>query len=238
MPRLKTPDWDYVGWHYKALHVAGAPWHNRLWVRAKGLDNLPAQGGFVYAANHTSWWDPILLQITAPRPVNWLAKKEMMGNRFNKWFFFDKGGCIPVDRNGKNPEAFAAAVQALHDGRIIGIFPEGTRYKDKLGPTRTGVARIALESGAPVVPAAILSDRFWGPGMKVPDLTEPLYLNVGEPMKLQGDPKDPDAARRETDRVMARVWDLLHEAKVARSRGERWGARTNPPRPPPPGRSG
>ena len=218
MRRLKTPDWNYVGWHYKAIHALGPPWHNRLLVRAKGLDQLPREGGFVYAGNHTSWWDPILLQCTTPRPVNWLAKKEMMNNAFNRWFFFDKGGCIPVDRNSKNPEAFAAAVKALHDGRIIGIFPEGTRHVGELGPAKTGVARLAMEAGAPVVPVGILTDRFWPKGKKAPDLREPVYLNAGAPMWLKGE------AREETDRVMGEIRRLLDEAKAAHDRKERWPA--------------
>lgn len=216
MKRLPTPDWSYVGWHYRALHAAASPLHNPLVVRAKGLENLPRTEGFVYAGNHTSWWDPILLQITTPRPVNWLAKKEMMGNTFNRWFFFDKGGCIPVDRNTKNPEAFAAAVKALHDGRIIGIFPEGTRHVGELGPAKTGVARIAMEAGAAVVPVGILSDRFWPPGRKLPDPREDVYLNVGQPMWLKGEP------REETDRVMRAIRALLDEAAAARGRGEKW----------------
>lgn len=222
MKRLPTSDWRYVGWHYRALHALGSPWHNRLWVRAKGLDNLPKEGGFVYAANHTSWWDPIVLQITTPRPVNWLAKKEMMRNRFNKWFFFDKGGCIPVDRNSRNPEAFAAAIQALHDGRIIGVFPEGTRHVGKLGPAKTGVARLAFGSGAPVVPAGILSDEFWGKGKKLPNLRRKVWLNVGAPIRLEGDLKDPDSARHATQQVMAVIQTLLDEARLARDSGAKW----------------
>ena len=222
MRRLDTPDWKHVGWHYKGIHRVAGPWHNRALVRAKGLENLPAREGFLYAGNHTSWWDPIVLQTTTPRPVNWLAKKEMMGNAFNRWFFFEKGGCIPVDRNAKNPEAFAAAAQALRDGRIIGIFPEGTRHHGELGPAKTGVARLALEAGAPVVPVGIATDRFWAPGRKVPDLGEKIYLRVGAPMRLEGDPKDAEDARRETARVMEAIRTLLAEARAARDAGAAW----------------
>lgn len=222
MKRARTPDWGFVGWHYKALHALGGPLHNRILVRAKGLENLPGVEGFLYAANHTSWWDPIVLQTTSPRPVNWLAKKEMMRSRFNRWFFFEKGGCIPVDRNARNPEAFAAATQALRDGRCIGVFPEGTRYAGELGPAKTGVARLAMASGAPVVPAALLTDRFWGPGRKLPKLTETVWLNVGAPFRLKGDPASPEDARRGTDEVMAAIGALLDEARRARDARERW----------------
>ena len=222
MRRLPTSDWSHVGWHYKFLHTIGPPLHNTWVLRANGLENLPREGGFLYAGNHTSWWDPIVLQLTTPRPVNWLAKREMMNNAFNRWFFFDKGGCIPVDRNTKNPEAFSAAAQALRDGRVIGIFPEGTRYVEKLGPAKTGVARLALEADAPIVPVGILSDRFWGPGKKVPDVRQTIYLNVGAPVRLEGKPGDPDAARMGTDRVMDAIADLLDEARAARDAGVKW----------------
>lgn len=222
MRRLDTPDWRYVGWHYKGIHQLAAPWHNRALVRVKGLENLPASGGFLYAGNHTSWWDPIVLQTTTPRPVNWLAKKEMMSNTFNRWFFFDKGGCIPVDRNAKNPDAFAAAVRALKDGRIIGIFPEGTRHHGALGPAKTGVARLALESGAPVVPVGIATDRFWAPGRKLPKLGEKVYLNIGAPMRLAGDATSAEDAKRETARVMDAIAALLAEARAARDARAAW----------------
>jgi len=219
MKRTRTGDWGFVGWHYKALHRAG-PLHNPFLVRAKGLENLPREGGFLYAANHSSWWDPILLQITSPRPVNWLAKKEMMSSAFNRWFFFDKGGCIPVDRNARNPEAFSAAVKALHDGRVIGIFPEGTRFVGKLGPAKTGVARLALESGAPIVPAAIASDRFWPPGRKAPRLGEKVYLNVGAPLRVEPG----EDAHKATERVMLAIGALLDEARAARDAKAKWPA--------------
>lgn len=220
--RLRTPDWGYVGWHYKLIHMSGGPINNRFLVRVRGIENLPPEEGFLYASNHSSWWDPIVLQTTTPRPVNWLAKKEMMNNRFNKWFFFDRGGCIPVDRKSTNPEARAAAVQALRDGRIIGVFPEGTRHVGELGPAKTGVARLALEADAPVVPAALATDKFWPPGSKVPKLSQRIYLNVGKPMRLSGDPANPEDARRATDEVMAAIRTLLDEAIAARDRAEKW----------------
>jgi 1-acyl-sn-glycerol-3-phosphate acyltransferase len=222
MRRARTSDWGHVGWHYKAIHQLAAPMHNRLVIRQQGIEKLPARGGFLYAGNHTSWWDPIVLQTTAPRPVNWLAKKEMMSNAFNRWFFFDKGGCIPVDRAGKNPEAYALAVQALKDERVIGIFPEGTRYHGALGPAKTGVARLALEAGVPVVPVGIATDKFWAKGKKAPDLREPIYLNVGEPLWLKGDAHDHDDATRETQRVMDAIWALLVEARAARDAKAKW----------------
>lgn len=224
MRRAETPDWGFVGWHYKFLHTVGPPVHNRLWVRAKGLENLPARDGFLYAGNHSSWWDPIVLQLTTPRPVNWLAKKEMMSSRFNRWFFFEKGGCIPVDRNARNPQAFEAAARALKDGRIIGIFPESTRFTGEMGPFKTGVARLALEADAPIVPVALVTDRFWPAGKSLPKLTERVYLNVGPAIHASGDPQDAAAVKALTDKVRGAIGALLAEARSARDARAAWPA--------------
>ncbi len=225
MRRLPTSDWSFVGWHYKAVHRV-SNLHNRfLPVRARGVENTPRSGGFIYAGSHASWWDPIVLQMSIGRPVNWLAKKELMdASRFNKWFFFDRGGCIPVDRHARgNVDAFSAAAQAIADDRVIGIFPEGTRNPTPtLLPGKTGVARLALLTGAPVVPAAILTHEFWPRGRRLPRFGNPIYLNVGEPMRFEGDASDATLARKITDDVMARIATLSAEARAARDADERW----------------
>lgn len=221
MKRWRTPDWRYLSWHYRALHVIAQPWHNPLFVRAKGIENVPREGGFLFASNHTSWWDPIVMAASVGRPVNFLAKKSLFKGPASRWFF-GGGGCIPVDRESRNPEAMAQALQALRDGRVIGIFPEGTRHVGKLGPARPGVARLALQAGVPIVPAGILSDRFWGPDRKLPRVTEKVRFNVGRPIRLSGDADDPEALRMGMDQVMSAIDALLNEAWLARQRGEKW----------------
>lgn len=221
MRRLPTSDWKSVGWHYKAIHAGVTPWHNPLWLRTKGAENLAQDAGFLLAANHTSWWDPILLSASLGRPVHWMAKQELMRGAFGKWFF-QGGGCIPVDRDKRNPHAMDAAIQALRDGQIIGIFPEGTRYVGELGPAKTGVARLALQAGVPIVPAGVLTDRFWPRGRAVPKMNERVYVNFGAPMRFEGDPSDPKVARDVTDQVMVRVKALLDECREARERKDKW----------------
>ncbi len=222
MRRLPTEDWDHVGWSYKGTYAGASPWHNPLWIRAQGQDRVPETGGVILACNHTSWWDPIILMLTVRRPVCWLAKKEMMNNRFNKWFFFDRGGCIPVDRNARNPQALTAATAALRGGRIIGIFPEGTRNVGKIGPAKAGVARLAFESGVPVIPVALLTDRFWPRGRALPNILERTYVNFGEPISLKGDPQDAAAAREATDQIMREISKLHAEAVEAREKKLPW----------------
>lgn len=221
MHRVRSPDWRKVSWHYKAIHALGTPWHNPLAYRANGLENIPREGGFLFAGNHTSWWDPILMAACVPRPVFFMAKKELIRGRVSRWFF-EGGGCIPIDRNKSNPRALAKAADALRDGRIVGIFPEATRHVGQLGTPKPGVARLALETGVPVLPAAFLTDRFWGPGMKVPDFRQKAMVNVGKPMRLEGDAKNEEDVRRGVAEVMAAIGALLDDARAARDRGEKW----------------
>ncbi len=234
--RTPGPDWSFVGWHYKAIHSLG-PLHNRLLrVRAKGLDHVPRTGGALLAGNHLSYWDGILLQAATPRPVGMLVRREIMGSRFGEWFF-GRGGGIPVDRDAKrNPHAFDAARDAVLDGRLLGIYPEGKRGPDpddnpedlleggglRLAPAKAGVGRLALETGRPVIPVALLTDRFWPRERKLPDVRQPVYMNIGEPVTYEGKPGSRDDARRIADDVMQRVARLLDEAAAARDAGERW----------------
>jgi len=220
--RRSGGDWDSVGINHKTLHVLAYSWHNKLLARTKGLEHLPRTGGFLYAGNHTSWWDPILMSATFERPVHYLAKHSVAKGPISKWFFFQSGGAIPVDRNARNPEAYRAAVTALKNGQIVGIFPEATRYVGQLGPAKTGVARLALEAGVPVIPAAFATDRFWPPKKTLPDLRETVYIHIGAPMRFSGDAQDEAVARKVTDEIMAEIGRLLREAKAARDAKEPW----------------
>ena len=133
----------------------------RLLYRPKlaGLENIPADGPAILAANHQSFLDDLLLPLVVPgRKVVFLAKADYFDKWYLRWFF--KGAnVIPVRR--ENASAAEAAlntgVTALRDGNLVGIFPEGTRSPDfRLYRGKTGVARMALEAQVPVIPVAIL----------------------------------------------------------------------------------
>lgn len=221
--RIDGPDWDFVRWHYGFFHRF-APVQNRPLVRMKGQENLPETGGFLYASNHWTWWDPLVLMGSVGRPVAWLAKADILESRFGKWFF-GGAGCIPVDREaGSNPGAVKSALEALAENRIVGIFPEGNRGDGTatLRKPKMGVARLAMTSGAPVVPAGCLTDRFWPKGTRFPDLGETIYLNVGAPMKLEGDPDHAPTVLANAHAVMARIAALLDEARAARETKAKW----------------
>lgn len=233
--RIPGPDWERVGFHYKFLQSLSGLQNRALRVRARGLEHVPRGGGVLIAANHCAYWDGILLQTAIGRPVGMLVKRELFNTRFGAWFFGD-GGAIPVDRDGaRNPQALDAAQRAIGDGRIVAVFPEGRRSggRESEGPPfmqagpvgvlspKSGIGRLALATGAPVVPIAILTDRFWPRGRKLPDLREPIYMNAGPPITYEKDDA-PEAPRRIAQDLMLRVGALLEEAHAARERGEKW----------------
>jgi len=133
----------------------------RPWVR--GAENLPTDGPVILASNHLSFIDSIFLPLVVNRPVVFLAKSEYFtGKGIKGWatkIFFIGTGQLPIDRSGgKASEAsLETGLRVLREGRVLGIYPEGTRSPDgKLYRGRTGVARMVLEAGVPIVPVAMI----------------------------------------------------------------------------------
>jgi 1-acyl-sn-glycerol-3-phosphate acyltransferase len=140
-------------------------------IRTGGLENVPTSGPAILAANHQSPLDTVLLPLVIKRrKVVFLGKAEYFEDRRMAWFF--KGaGVIPIRRGSPESEAaLEGAVEALGEGKLLGIFPEGTRSPDgRLYRGKTGVARIALRAKAPVIPVGILGTYELMPyGSKVP----------------------------------------------------------------------
>ncbi|HJP67007.1 MAG TPA: lysophospholipid acyltransferase family protein, partial [Actinomycetota bacterium] len=126
--------------------------------KAMGLENIPEEGPAIVAANHMSFLDNLVLPLVVPkRKVVFLAKADYMDKWYLSWFF--KGAnVIPVRRESKSASeaALQAGAQALSEGKLVGIFPEGTRSPDgRLYRGKTGVARMALEARVPVIPVGI-----------------------------------------------------------------------------------
>ena len=136
----------------------------RPWVR--GLHHVPATGPVIFASNHLSFSDSVFLPIVLSRRITFPAKMEYftgsgVKGRLTAWFF--KGvGQIPIDRSGgrASEAAITSGLKVLRRGELFGIYPEGTRSPDgRLYRFRTGVARLALRSGAPVVPVGLVLGR-------------------------------------------------------------------------------
>lgn len=121
-----------------------------------GREHIPTEGPLLLAANHRSFLDPFVLGTMLRRPVYYVAKKELFANRLQAWFL-NSLGAFPVDRGASDQEMLATARAILERGDVVLMFPEGTRIRSgALGTPKRGIGRLALESGAPIVPLAVL----------------------------------------------------------------------------------
>lgn len=120
-----------------------------------GKHHVPQTGAVIFAANHRSFLDPFVIATLSRRPVYFVAKKELFQKRLQGWFL-NSLGAFPIDRGNADGDAIGAAKAILERGDAVVIFPEGTRNRPGgLGRPKRGVARLALETGAPIVPVAV-----------------------------------------------------------------------------------
>jgi 1-acyl-sn-glycerol-3-phosphate acyltransferase len=177
-------------------------------VRVEGLEHIPADSAAILASNHISFSDSIFLPIVLRRRVTFVAKAEYFDDPKTAWFFRAVGQ-IPIRREGGSASAGAllAATEVLQSGGIFGIYPEGTRSPDgRLYKGHTGVARLALSCGAPILPVAMIGTREAQPiGQVMPRLFMPITVRIGKPLHFdrhEGRADDPRALRQITDEVM------------------------------------
>lgn len=198
------------------LHSVVPPLARAVWrPRIEGLHHVPRSGPVILASNHLSFIDSVVIPVTAPRKVVFLAKSDyftgtgLRGSAQRAWF--EGLGMLPVDRD--DPRAALAsldvALEVLGRGEAFGLYPEGTRSRDgRLYRGRTGVAHLALTAGAPVVPVGLVgTDRLQPVGSSWPRLAR-VTVRFGEPI-VAGDRfagMSSGRARRElTDEVMRAV---------------------------------
>ncbi len=184
----------------------------------EGSENVPLTGGVLLASNHLSFMDSVVIPVVAPRRVVFLAKSEYFsgqgfrGRLQKAWF--EATGMVPVDRDDTRAalNSLDLALEVLRRGDAFGVYPEGTRSRDgRLYRGRTGVAQLALVSGAPIVPVGLVGTEKLQPvGARWP---RPVKVTVrfGAPIHVAGkyDGVPPGRARREiTDRVMTDIQRL------------------------------
>ncbi|MHA3704515.1 lysophospholipid acyltransferase family protein [Jatrophihabitans sp. YIM 134969] len=213
-----------------ALRIIWRPW-------ITGLENVPAHGPVILASNHLSFSDSFFMPVLMKRRVTFLAKAEYfttpgLKGRFSRWFM-SAVGQVPVDRD--DPDAARAAlttgVRLLQQGAVLGIYPEGTRSPDgRLYRGKTGVARMALASGAVVVPIAMIdTDTIQPTGRKIPKLRPRPGVRVGRALdfsRYEGLAGDRFVERSMTDEIMYELMQLsgqeyvdLYAAKVKKETG-------------------
>jgi 1-acyl-sn-glycerol-3-phosphate acyltransferase len=192
--------------------------------KVSGLENFPVSGGLILAGNHVSVADSFFTPLHIKRRVTYLAKSEYFtekGIRGRlKRMFFSGLGQVPIDRGGASAakDALNTGVRLLKQGKILGIYPEGTRSPDaRLYKGKTGVARMALEAGVPVVPLAMIGtdtvnpigSKMWRPRR--------IQLVIGRPLdfsRYEGLIGDRFVERSMTDEIMYRIMELSHQEYV------------------------
>jgi 1-acyl-sn-glycerol-3-phosphate acyltransferase len=200
------------------LRIVFRPW-------ADGIDNVPREGPAIIASNHLSFSDHFFAPLPLPRKVVFLAKSEYFTGRGLKGLvskaFFSGVGQIPVDRSGgeASERALRTGLRVLAQGNLLGIYPEGTRTPDgRLYRGKTGVARLALEARAPVVPCAMIGGfEFQPPGKIRPRLRIRPGVRFGKPLdfsRYYGMEQDRIVLRAVTDEVMYAIMKLSGQEYV------------------------
>jgi len=227
-------------WAYRLLAVLLRPVLMRVTKRDwRGLENIPAEGGFVVSTNHISYADPLVFahfMFDSGREAYFLGKDSLFAIPVVGWLL-KQCGQIPVYRNSAAAaDSYRAAVDGVRAGKALGIFPEGTITRDPdLWPMRgkTGAARVALETRCPLIPVAqwgaqeILSPYGHKPSL-FPRKTMKMY--AGPPVDLSDlydRPIDTKVLREATDRLMDRITGLLEVLREEKRPAERFDPRAH-----------
>lgn len=211
---------------YRAIKTVAGPGMELLyqpWIR--GEENIPAEGAAILASNHLAVIDSFFLPLMIDREVAFIGKSDYFtGKGVKGWAvkrFMTAVGTIPVDRSGGKASmaALQAGIDRLRAGELFGIYPEGTRSPDgRLYRGKTGVARVAMATGAPVIPVAMIGSNIAQPiGQVIPSTRHRVGIVVGEPLdfsRYQGLDNDRFVLRSITDEIMYALMSLSGQEYV------------------------
>jgi 1-acyl-sn-glycerol-3-phosphate acyltransferase len=196
---------------YQRLAKVLAGWFIRLYCRMKvtGTEHIPAEGPVILAANHRSMWDVPIHGVASPRPVTFMAKKELFKNRFMGWAWRVLGG-FPVRRDTSDIRAIDTGLAVLEQGRVLCLYPEGTRSKSgEMLPFLRGTAWLALRSGAPIVPSGLVgTGKVPAPGARKPWIGKRVFVRFGEPIQVQRE-DDPRRRKEKADALTSRLLEAI-----------------------------
>ncbi len=194
---------------YRVLEWMGfRPFFSRLYrVELLGVERIPLEGGAILTPNHESMIDPWLLGLTTPRPIRFMAKAELWDIPGVRWVM-EKFGTFPVARGTGDRQAFGRAEQLLREGEILGIFPQGTCLPFQNRRWYRGAAKLALATGAPIVPVCIVgSERALRPGKFKIGFPRVVVL-VGDPIEVAQAKPTLAAAKELTAQIERAVEEL------------------------------
>jgi glycerol-3-phosphate dehydrogenase (NAD(P)+) len=209
-PRAREPGANPI--IYAIVRMVLQPFfHIYFRMQRIGREHIPSSGAVIIAANHRSFLDPFVIACMARRPMYYVAKKELFAKPWQAWIL-NALGAFPVDRGGSDEEMIQTAEAILRRGDIVLIFPEGTRIRPgALGKPKGGVGRLALETGARVVPVAVIGTEAIRRGWRI--RPHKVRIRAGRALRfpLVKDPSK-ELARAVTDRIWPCVtlqWEWL-----------------------------
>jgi 1-acyl-sn-glycerol-3-phosphate acyltransferase len=172
-------------------------------MRVTGKEHVPATGPAIIAPNHKSFWDAFFIAAVLRRPVRFMGKAELFEGRRGRLFI--ALGAFPVRRGASDEEAIGTARAILRQDQVLALFPEGTRVRDPqvLGTPRRGAARLALETGAPLIPTAMT-----GTERRRFHLPRSVQISFGEPINVADHEASPEAA---AELVEGTLWPTISE---------------------------
>lgn len=190
-----------------------------LIIKIKGIHNIPKNGGYIIASNHTSHIDPFTIGSIIFRKTgiitSYIGKKESLNTAIGN-FIYNVFDVVPIDRGSKSEKWFKTALRILKNGGIIGIFPEGTRsFPGSINKGKTGVIRLAIASKKPVLPVAIKGTyQLWPRYKKLPSIKRTIQINIGVPVTYNTDKKTTKKYLRTlTDSLMNEIRTLYIKLK-------------------------
>ncbi len=211
--------------YWVCKYILIGPWLRLLFrPQVIGLENLPAEGPAILASNHLSFSDSIFLPLVCRRRITFLAKSDYfttpgVKGRLTK-LFMSGVGQVPVDRSGgrASEAALRTGLRILGEGELLGIYPEGTRSPDaRLYRGKTGVARMALEAGVPVIPCAMVNTHLIQPVGRVRPKIMRVQIAIGAPLdfsRYEGMSGDRFVLRSMTDEIMYELMQLSGQEYV------------------------